>query len=213
MPIYLHHYAEAFCLLISIICYRHFKASVFLWFIPFIFLTLITELTATYIAHVHGLSNQILYKILTTVAFIFYLWVISNALSNRVTKKIFILLTILVLTIIIIQNLSIPINKFHREAYIAGSIFVIVYCFIYLYEAINRYDIDFRIEREPFFWIVMGLLFYYLVGAAFIVFINSIPKALRDNFSQIMRWLSLIMYGCFSVAFILCRKHNVKYSS
>lgn len=213
MPIYLHHYAEAFCLLISIICYRQIKGSVLVWFIPFLLFTLITELAATYMAHVLELPNQLLYKGLTTVAFVFYLWVISNGIHNANVKKYYILLSAIVLACVLLQNLMIPINKFHREAYIASSLIVIVYCFVYLYEAITKNDIDFRIEHEPFFWVIIGLLFYFLVGAAFIVFINSVPKALRDSFSQIMRWLSLIMYGCFSLAFVLCRKHNVKYSS
>lgn len=171
------------------------------------------ELTATYIAHVLDLPNQILYKVLTTAAFVFYLTILGYGIQNPNANKYSRILIAVVLLFILFQNLTIPINKFHREAYIFGSLIVIAYCFIYLYEAITKHDIDFRIEQEPFFWVVMGLLFYFLVGAAFIVFVNSVPKTFRDNFSQIMRWLSLIMYGCFSIAFILCRRHNVKYSS
>ncbi len=213
MKLFLHHYAEFFCLLISLYCYKQTKYSVFRWFPPFLLLTLCSELLATYIAHEWNLSNQLLYKALTTIAFVFYLFVLSSAIKNRILKKYTFKVILLLVAIIFIQVFTLPVNVFHREAYLFGSCILVFYCFYYLYEIITGHDIDFKIEKEPFFWIVLGLLFFYLVGSAFIIFVNSFPKSFRDYFSQIMRWLSLIMYSCFAISFLLCRINNENYFS
>lgn len=212
MPVYLHHYAEFACLLTAVICWWRTRLFIPGIFIPFLALTLAAELYATYLAHVRHLPNQGLYKILTTAAFVFYILVLSRFIENKKIKSAATLASLIIVFAVGLQNLFLPVNKFHREAYVFSSVLLIFYCFVYLYESLNKYDIDFRIEKRPAFWIVAGVLTFYLSGAAFIVFINSMPPGVRENFSLVMRWLSLVMYTSFIIAFILCQRDKEKYS-
>lgn len=207
MPVYLHHYAEFFCFLIAAICYRKLKDSAFIWFIPFILLTLGMELLATYMVHVKGVkNNSAVYNFLTTAAFVFYLWFMSSSTNSLFIKRLFLPVTGLLLIAILTNLIFFSYGQFHVKTYIAGCIFIVFFCFTYLFESIKKYDIDFRIEKEPVFWVVIGLLFFYLAGAGYFVFIKSFSSELKEQFNQIIRWLSVFMYGCFSIAFVLCRR-------
>ena len=205
MPLYLHHYAELFCFLTAVICYRKLKGSAFIWFIPFMFLTLSIELLATYMVHVKGMkNNSSVYNFLTTVTFIFYLWFMSRSTKSLLIKRLFLPVTGGLLFAILTNIIFFSYGEFHVKTYIAGCIIIVCFCFIYLFESINKYDIDFRIEREPVFWIIIGLLFFYLAGAGYFIFIKSFSAEFKEQFNQVIRWLSVFMYGCFSLAFILC---------
>lgn len=211
MPIYLHHYAELFGFLVAVLCYKKLKSSAFVWFIPFLLLTFCSELLATYTAHVKELPNYPIYNFLTSVAFVFYIWFICLYIENKYVKRSFLPVVLLLLAAIAINIFIVNKNVFHRKTYILGCIIIILYCFFYLYEAIKKYDIDFRIEKQPVFWVVIGLLFFYLSGAGFFIFIHSFSKEFKEQFNDIIRWLSVFMYGCFSVAFILCPRRKMKY--
>lgn len=211
MKLYLHHYAELLCFLVSLFCYRRFRGSAFVWFVPFMLLTLIAELVATYIAHVNGLPNYSIYNFLTTVAFGFYIWFICQYIENRIVKKSFLPVVILLGLAIVINIFFVNKGIFHRKTYIAGSIIIVFYCFFYLFELIKKYDIDLRIEKQPVFWVAIGLLFFFLSGAGFFIFINSFSRELKEQFNNIVRWLSVFMYGSFSIAFILCPRRKTIY--
>ena len=210
MPLYKHHYAEFLCFLIAILCIRKIKNSAFFWFIPFIFITFISEIIATYVAHVKNLPNYTIYNYLTTVSFVFYLWFMCHFIENRWIRKSFLPVSFILVFTILINIIILNRNAFHRQTYIIGCILIIYYCFFYLYEAIKKYDINFCIEKQPVFWVIIGLLFFYLSGAGFFIFINAFSLGFKEQFNEIIRWLSVFMYGCFSIAFILCRPLKTK---
>jgi hypothetical protein len=210
MPIYLHHYTELFCLLVALFCYKKLKGSAFVWFIPFLAFTLGAELYATYLAHTKEKNNYIVYNILTIISFVFYAWFLLGQIESKRIKNILGWLTITVFIISILNAFYINSNTFHRSTFVAGCLVIVLYCFVYLYQVIKKYDIGFRIEKEPVFWIVLGLLFFYLSGAGFFSFLNYFSRELREQFNEIVRWLSVFMYGCFSIAFILCSGNKKK---
>ena len=211
MPLYKHHFAEFFCLLIAILSFRKLKNSAFVWFIPFIFLTLSTEVVATYIAHVKDLPNYAIYNYLTTVSFVFFICFTCHFIENTCVGKSYFPVSTLLVIIIAINIFFLNRNAFHRQTYILGCLVIIFYCFFYLYEAINKFDINFRIEKQPVFWVILGLLFFYLSGAGFFIFITTFSTSFKEQFNEIIRWLSVFMYGSFSIAFILCRPPKEKY--
>ncbi len=211
MHLYKHHYAEFLCFLIAILCFKKIRGSAFIWFIPFLFLTFITEVIATYVAHVKNLANYPIYNFLTTISFVFYLWFIIRNIENKWIYKSFFPVSIILVLAILVNIFFLNRNTFHLQTYILGCLIIIFYCFFYLYEIIKKYDINFQIEKQPVFWIIIGLLFFYLSGAGFFIFINSFSKELKEQFNEIIRWLSVFMYGCFSIAFILCPNLKMKY--
>jgi hypothetical protein len=177
------------------------------------FVTVLVELCATYIYEVFNINNYQLYNFFTTLEFVFYLWFLSVYIQNQKIKKAIIFTAILLVGAIIINILFFERDKFHSKTFLLGGIIIFLFCFFYLYENINKHDIAFRIEQQPVFWVVIGLLLFYLVGSPLILMIDD-PDFSREKrffFSQIIRWLNVLLYGCFSVAFLLCPPPKTTY--
>lgn len=211
-------YFQILSLAFAIFFYTKTRDKIIKYFIPFLLLTVIVELLGTWFRY-KDIKNYWLFNIFTTIEFIFYSFLFYLHFRRPVFKKIalgFIPLLILcdAVNLAFIQGTS----YFHTYTFLLGSFFIVVFCCFFLYESILPEHINQHLSKQPFFWICIGLLIFYLGS----VIINALFEYLRSNDLQregvkiygiINHTLNVLLYSSFSVAFYLCRNNRKTYSS
>ncbi len=188
------------------------------YFIPFLLLTVIVELVGTWFSY-KDIKNYWLYNIFTTIEFIFYSFLFYLHFRRPVFKKVaLVLIPILILFDVVNLTFIQGTKYFHTYTFLLGSFFIVVFCCFFLYESILPEHINQHLSKQPFFWICIGLLIFYLGS----VIINALFEYLRSNDLQregikiygiINHTLNVLLYSSFSVAFYLCRNNRKTYSS
>jgi hypothetical protein len=216
----LHLYLEITCLCIALLLWRDLKRNTLMfYFIPFLIVTVLVEISAKWLWKERN-EKFILFNIFTAAEFVFYSLIFRYHLSNRLLRSIIIILIptyllLFILNVSFLQGLS---SSFHSYTFLLGSFFMVVYSCFFLYESILPESINIRLSHQPFFWISIGLLIFYLGS----VIINALVEYLtKSDFQQqgiiiyqnITNSLNVILYGSFSIAFILCRNNRKTSSS
>lgn len=103
-----------------------------------------------------------------------------------------------------------------RTAAFMSVVFVIASCYFYL---IMIRDEKFRkLSNYPSFWIVNGILFFYFGGTVVNVFYDYLSHEKLTQLSRSVRYitfniLNILLYGCWSYAFICRYRQRNLYSS
>lgn len=211
---------ELISLLTAIFCYKDLKATKMVYFIPFLLLTVFVEFIG-YLSIFYNLGdkNYWIYNIFNIIEFIFYAFLFYQNLKIPVLKKIvlyFIPLIILfsVYNYVFLQGL----DRFHTYTLLFGSFFMVFFCCCYFYEWVLPEQITQNLLKQPFFWICVGLLLFYLGS----VIINALFEYLRSSdmlqegkriYKFINQTLNLVLYTSFSISFILCRNNRTSFLS
>lgn len=216
----LHLYLEISCLLIALLFYKDLKRNnIIVYFIPFLIATALVEMAARWVWKERN-EKFILFNIFTAAEFVFYSIIFRYHLSNKLLRSIIIILIpiyllLFVLNVTFLQELT---KSFHSYTFLLGSFFMVVYSCFFLYESILPESINIKLSRQPFFWIAIGLLIFYLGS----VIINALVEYLTKSdfqkqgvqiYTTITNSLNVILYGSFSTAFILCRNNRKTSSS
>ncbi len=211
-------YFEILSLLASIFYFIQKRNKIILYFIPFLFTTVVVEfIGGWYLSKV--IRNYAIYNVFTTVEFVFYSFLFYLNFQKPAFKKAVLflmpfLIIAVVLNMIFVQGFNITFNSY---TFLLGSFYIVVFCCCYFYESVLPENIDLQLIKQPFFWITSGLLIFYLGS----VIINALFEYLRNNDLQaegiriygiINHSLNVILYSSFCVAFYLC-PNNRKTSS
>jgi hypothetical protein len=219
MPqVWIDFYFEILSLLSSIFFYIKKRNNLLLYFIPFLFLTVIIEYIGGWFLS-QGVRNYWIFNVFTTIEFIFYSFLFYLHFRKKSLKKIVIVTMLVFICAVIINLLFIQgfTKTFHTYTFLLGSFFIVVFCCFFFYESVLPDKIDQQLSKQPFFWICSGLLIYYLGS----VIINALFEYLRNNdlgaegrriYGTINHTLNVILYSSFCIAFFLCR-NNKKISS
>jgi hypothetical protein len=212
MPLYFIFEIVAF-ILSCIFCING-KFRTLHFFVPFLFLIVFFEfgnLKGWFTVHK---SNLWAINIIMLMEFLFYGLFLRNILWQASHKRLFLFLFFIVCLVSIFDNLFFHgFWQLNSYAIILNSISIIVFACIYFYELLNYNIEDLEIARYPYFWITTGLLFYYLGMFAF--FVSFEYMAYRNNYAyysffKIISLISIIiLYSCFSIAF-LCNRRIAK---
>ena len=213
-----YFYFQLLSLIFALILLK--KGDKVLWyFIPFLLITVIIELIGIWYTY-KVIRNYWMYNIFTTFEYLFYSYLFYRHFRSDTFKKIarwfmpFYLLAV-TLNLTFIQDGT---KTFHTYTFLLGSFFIVVFCCFFLYESILPDQINHKLSMQPFFWICIGLLIFYLGS----VIINALFEYLRSNDLQkegiriygiINNSLNVILYCSFSIAFFLCRNNRKTYSS
>jgi hypothetical protein len=172
----------------------------------FLLIALCTEITAWRLS-VNSLPNAALYNFFSVAAFLFYMSVIMQEVfalkAKRAIKYVMIIYTIIsLINILFIQKIHI----FHTMTFSIGCLVIVVTCLYYFYELFQvPRSID--LKKEPAFWIVSGLVFYYLCTLPILGALNylyTFPDVISASIEQIITILNVLLYSLFTIAF-LCR--------
>ncbi len=214
-------YFEIISFLTATYLYTQKRNKLLLYFIPFLFLTVIIELIGggwtsyTWFAR----YRYAIYNVFTTLEFAFYSLLFYIHFRSPLFRK-SILFFIPGFALLVSINLGFiqGFNKtFHTYTFLLGSFFIVIFCCCFFYESVLPDKIDDQLSKQPFFWISSGLLIYYLGS----VIINALFDYLTTNdlkiegmriYGIINNSLNVILYSSFCIAFFLC-PDNKKISS
>ena len=203
LPIYI--YALSISLVASIFILPKKDVPRYLKLFPlFLFMTLVVELIgATFMAR----NNAPLYNFITIFEFVFYLYIIKEIIHNRGVKNAIIALMILypILALSNIFFVQRSIYRWHVTTYSVGCLAITLCCIYYFFELFNS-NVFVNLKREPAFWIITGLLFFYTCSFPIFGFANFISglSVIAKNIGAVLVIINVILYILFAVGF-LCR--------
>jgi hypothetical protein len=212
LPLYVYFICLSFLISLSLF-YRIKGFSYLKLFPPFLFVTLVTEILASYFWSI-GRNNLGLYNFFTVFEFCFYLFVIRLIIGSKKVKIIIQLTCILYAIAAIVNILFIQSMKtFHTVTYSIGCLLIVIFCIYYFLE-LFRLPRFVNLVANPAFWICSGLLFFYCCGFPLYGLVNywqDISPLVLNNFTTIFTILNIFLYSLFTIAF-LCNK-TMNYTS
>ncbi|HSC37976.1 MAG TPA: hypothetical protein VLD19_08905 [Chitinophagaceae bacterium] len=216
MPIPLYIYFIGFSLLAAIINYRWLKPSRLQWFVPFLALTLVTELLGVYTKDVLDVSNDWLYNSYTWVQVLFFSFFYRSLRMPGPYRRI-IEAGVIVYTVstVIIYLWYTPVTEFSIGLFLSGGFMVVLFAIFFLF---NYFSLDDRLKERslvPVTWITVGTIAYFTVlsiTVSLIKYIRQYDLELGGEmlYNLVPRVMSVLMYTCFVYAFFLCRRINRK---
>ncbi|MBB6129991.1 hypothetical protein HDF22_004128 [Mucilaginibacter lappiensis] len=149
-----------------------------------------------------GIQNDMpcvhLYLAISLVFFsIIYYCLFFNTILKRTT------VALAVITLIALLYNSIKIWTYPSISNTALSIFLIVLSLIYFYQLLNRQEYVY-IEKQGWFWINAGVLFYSAVNIFIFMLFNQIPSELRPKLFMIHSSTNIIANLLYSTG-LLCK--------
>ena len=184
-----------------------FKKNISLYlkaFAPFIAIDILVSLLTIYMAkkaiHTIPIANA-----LSTFEFCFYIWVFKCIINTLFIKRVCSILLIsfpiaVMINVFLIQGF----DNFHSLTYSIGCLILIFLSIYYFFELFQTQH-AISLAKEPGFWIVSGLLFYYSVSFPLYVSVNlmkNFPIALGNVFGIVCSLMNFILYSLFCIAFI-----------
>lgn len=183
------------------------KVSPALHIFPFfLLLTLVVEIIGWQLAE-KGTTNAGMYNFFSVAAFTYYMYLLMEVVySNKAKKVILVVMTIYAIISLINILFVQKIDTFHTMTYSIGCLLVVGISIYYFYELLQTpRSID--LKKEPAFWIVAGLLFFYICTLPILGVINylfSIPDVIGRSVEQIISILNVLLYSLITIGF-LCR--------
>ena len=203
----LYIYFIAFSALIGWLFFNRNKDKTYLkWFPFFLVSSVVVETYGNYLSSLN-IDNTRLYNFFSHAEFIFYFFVLYHIIRSSRIKKIILIIACIFIpldltNIFFLQGL----DNFHTVTYSLGCVLIIAPSIYYFYE-LFRLPKLISLMREPSFWIVSGLLFFYSCSFPYFAFTGLLYDAapfIMNNFSMIISILNILLYSLFTIAFI-CR--------
>lgn len=207
MSLPLYQYFLIFSIIAGLTVYSKRPVPLYLKLFPlFLTIKVIVDFVAVWMA-THLGSNIVLYNYYNIFDFGFYLFTLREIITDRRVKKI-ILVSTGVFVLFSFTNLFYlqKLQQWNSMTYSVGCLMVVGYCIYYFLELFKR-PISTKLNREPAFYIVSGLLFYNCCSFPFFGlnnFLANAPDLLLRNLVSILTVLNILLYLLFSIAF-LCR--------
>ncbi|MGN6292174.1 MAG: hypothetical protein ACTHMV_05460 [Chitinophagaceae bacterium] len=213
-PLFIYFIGISFLASLTVYFFSKPAALYLRLFPPFLLISLVVELSGMYYSR-SGRANTLQYNFFSVFEFCFYLFVLSQVISNAKMKKaVWITTGLYALTatinILFIQGKDV----FHTITYALGCLLIVIFCIYYFWE-LFRLPKSVKLQKNPAFWICSGLLFYFCCGFPLFGLINylvSVSTLLRNNFFTIVTILNIFLYSLFTIGF-LCRIRIRKYTS
>jgi len=149
-------------------------------------------------------NNLLFYNLFTLFEFVFYLFFFWLICRGRKVKRMNFLIMICYLVITLINIFFYQgRHDFHSYTYILGCILVVVNAIQYFY-FLFRLPESVSLARNPFFWIAIGLMFYYtctfsLYGLTNFIIENGYYNKLFTTIGDI---LNILLYSLYIIAFL-----------
>jgi hypothetical protein len=147
--------------------------------------------------------------VFTSVEYLVFAIIFLIIIKNLVIKKTIIGLSILFLIIVFLNYYYNPKNKIDSLPIGIETIFILIFCFYYLYEQMNDLSDSFIYNRYHF-WIAIGILLY-LGGSFFIyIFADKIDAHILDDYWFLTYAFYIIKNIFFSIgiAHVINQKKN-----
>ncbi len=203
------YYLEFSAFLVALFCYQKLKNTFMFWFIPFLLLTSICELSSTIIYQKFGATTYWIFNILIPTTTYFYGFIFFKLINNKKLKNIFFVLALIylvlnILFVILSKGFSVPLL-------LISSIMMVILALYYFYRCLlDDVDLNSPIIKSGL-WFASGILIFY--SGISIVF--SLFNYIREHhlniggvslYNFVPRCLSIILYACISIALLKWKK-------
>jgi hypothetical protein len=197
---------ETFCFLVALICLRNDRSKPWKYQVPFLLITVLTEVLGRYISKVLHHNNAWVYNIYIILEASFTTGIFAY-LYNPVKKHTHVIAiggTIFILTYLYDLHRH-GFSEFNDTNDLVISIFY-CFCSLYYYYILLKSDNYVKLSSDPFFWWVNGVLFYNFGSITCNIFFDYLITHEPHNLLRyyIFIILNVILNGCWSYAF-LCR--------
>jgi len=198
---------EVICFVIALVCLVNDSSLAWRGMALFMLLTCITEITGLLMKMAHH-HNQWVYNIFLVFEAGFTSLMFARLLSKYINSKPLILSGLAVWLLLYVYDVhQHSFFVFNDLTETVMSVVFVIYSFYYYFLLIKD-DEYVSLAHNPSFWWVCGALFFYFgstVSNLFYPFLNDAKIAGYNIINFIFTALIIIMYSCWSYAFI-CKK-------
>jgi len=171
----------------------------------FLFLTSIVEYAGWKLSQT-GHHTLLLYNLFSCFEFGFYLFFFTYIVKRKTRRSLFFIIPLYL--IITLLNIFFFQGKtgFHTYTYMLGCVLVVIFSISYFF-FLFRFPVTGSLIKNPFFWIGIGLLFYYTCTVSLYGLQNFITDTMTyyDRVLTIAGdLLNVLLYTLFSIGF-LCK--------
>lgn len=207
MPIPFYIYFLIISILAGVTVYFRKNVPLYLSLLPvFLLITIVVEFIGFWMWNRFGSSTP-LFNVYIIFNFSSYLFILREIISDRAFKKISLYAIVSYVAYTLINMFYIQgLNVWNSMSYTLGCLLIVSFCIYYFLELFRKPKST-RLTKEPAFWIVSGLLFFYCCSFPFLGLnnlLNDAPMVLMNNLRSILAVLNVLLYTLFSIAF-LCR--------
>lgn len=213
-PLSIHIYFEIAALLTGLLLWKTLSKTKLTWFVPYLFLIVLVELSARYLYRELHQPNAWIYNLSVPIEFCFYAWMIMLHTKSKffeTTVKYFLagFLLYSIYSIVFITGFQ----SFNRDLLVIGGLFMILFSTFYLLELYRSGD-DISVWSIPMFWVCIGILLFNAGSFSRNLLGWFGPKeqfaAAITILRDINHWLNYVLYSCLIIAF-LCQQMFGKY--
>ncbi len=215
MPIPFYIIIILLSLTVALMAWKSIRSSFLVWFIPFLLITLITELGGAYYKYVLDRNNAWIYNayLLLQVAFFSVLYFHYLRIAAQ-QKLILITSFIYLLTATGFYVYTGSWNSFNAIIFATGGFMVTSFAVLFLLYYFSLDNSEEEAALLPLIFICTGVIIYFSVVSItitlykYLQFYNSEWGGVR-LYNLIPRILSIIMYSLFTYAFYLCSTRKI----
>ncbi|MDB5005395.1 MAG: hypothetical protein JWQ34_3620 [Mucilaginibacter sp.] len=201
--------AEVICFLVAVICLLRARSLVWRSMVLYLLLTCVNEIAGKYIGKRYH-NNQWLYNIFIFFEAGFTFTMLANLLGKYVNCKPIIIPGFAIFIVSHIYGLINPgfLSYDYVTCVIMSAMFVLYS--LYYYYLLLKDDLYVDLKYSPEFWWVAGTLLFYFGDTGCNIFSKQLETiTIGPNKGHltylIFKVLNIILYGCWSYAFI-CKK-------
>jgi hypothetical protein len=200
-------FLELTAFLMAVISYLRHRDPVSKWFVVLLLLTNLVEWGNLFRLYSIRHSNNWIFNLFNPLEFAFYVCLFYSLYKNKEDKRKVarLYLGLLILTVLNILFLQ-GIRYFDSYSFMLGSL-LILYCVYLFFKQLMQHVDDQNILKNRFFWVSVGLLFFYtgefFLQAFFEYFlrINDF-NSFRPTFYFFTNFLNILLYSCLSISFL-----------
>lgn len=181
---------------VAIYYWPHYKNKSIWIFLPFLVYTFLNELLAMMLSFHFRIRNYPMYNVYLIVSFCVYLYWFDQLLRLHFWKWIILLLfSLVVIYDIFIDGFS---NGLLKNTLYFQAVLMLTFSLAYFSNLLRRNEVI-HYQNLPEFWIVTGLLMFY-IGFIPLSIANGTIK-MHNTYMIAINILNYVLYGCYIIAF------------
>ena len=169
----------------------------------FLALTCIVELIGAWMSY-HSYHNARLYSSFTFFEFVFYQCLFRWELRSPKIKFIITIVLLFYLVCGLLNIFLIQKDDFQSYNYVLGCIIIVVWSVVY-FNSLFRVPENESLVRMPFFWIAIGVMFYYTCTFSIYGLHNFITSTM-NYYNRVLTFiedlLNITLYTLFTIGFL-----------
>jgi hypothetical protein len=203
-------YIELAALLCSLLFFKNIRSTALQWLPLFLGFICCIEFAAKYMRSVLHKPNTMLFNISIPIEYLVYGLLLYAFMHSKLLERITIAAVVIVVSFALINILFIQPYYYllATNTLKLGSFVMIILSGLALVD-VFMLELNIALERQPIFWLSIGLLFFNVGEFVYFSFLNTMLKNGWDNTASLFKTINgkliFVLYGCIILS-ILCTK-------